>query len=671
MKIIALLFCICLTISLTAQNYDFGKVSKEELVEKFYPLDSTASAAYLYKYRKSYFNYVQDYVQGDGFELITEVQERVKIYSQEGFDKATKEILLYHSGQGREKVSSIKGYTYNLVNGKVEESKLGKDGIYDSDYNKYWDQIKFTMPNIKQGSVIEFKYTISSPFVSKIDEFELQDDIPIKKIEAIFEAPEYFKFKVNTKGYLMAVAKRETKSDKITFNNKTRIVGATQTTSYRSSDLSFLKNVDRYDLSNVPALKEEPYVDNIDNYRSAAGYELSYTDFPQAPIKYYSTTWEDVVKTIYDNQSFGDELDKTGYYDEDVNALIGSISDPLARIAIIYDFVRSKVRWNGYYGKFCDDGVKSAYKGQSGNVAEINLMLTSMLRFAGLNSNPVLVSTRENGIPLFPTIDGYNYVISCVELPQGTILLDATNKYGGPNILPVRTLNWEGRIIRKDKSSSTISLYPNDKSENKITMLTKLSEDGNLQGGIRFFKTNHNAMIFREDYMPSDKDKFIENLENSYNSMEISDFNVKNDLDLSKPILESLKFSLENQADIINDKIYFSPLFFLKSKENPLKLEKREFPVDFGFPSLTSYTITINLPEGYKVESIPEPSGILLPDNLGSYKYNISSRVNAVQVSIETEINESRISPIYYEILKTYFSKILEKESEQIVLTKI
>ena len=31
-----------------SQNVKFGKVSKQELEEKFYPLDSTASAAILY-----------------------------------------------------------------------------------------------------------------------------------------------------------------------------------------------------------------------------------------------------------------------------------------------------------------------------------------------------------------------------------------------------------------------------------------------------------------------------------------------------------------------------------------------------------------------------------------------------------------------------------------------
>src|SRR5690606_37524686 len=123
---------------------------------------------------------------------------------------------------------------------------------------------------------------------------------------------------------------------------------------------------------------------------------------------------------------------------------------------------------------------------------------TAMLRHAGLNSNPVLVSTRQNGIPLFPTLEGYNYVISAIETEQGVILLDASNKYALPNILPSNVLNWEGRIVRKDKSSSTISLYPNQLSKNTITMMANLDVNGKIEGNYRSIKTNHDAMYYRE-----------------------------------------------------------------------------------------------------------------------------------------------------------------------------
>ncbi|CAH8286792.1 uncharacterized protein DUF3857 [Mariniflexile fucanivorans] len=670
MRIAALLLSLCFCISTFAQDFDFGKISKEELEEKFNPLDSSANATYLYKYRKTFFDYQQEY----GFRLITEVHERIKIYNQEGFDYATTQVRLGKNGGDKEEFSSLKAYTYNLVDGKIQDDKIGKDGIFESELHKYADQVKFTMPNIKPGCVVEYKYRIKSPFITNVDEFVFQHDIPVKMIEAKFESPEYFNFKLNTKGFLPVSPNVSKENGKITFMNKTRSQNGNYSpieTSYNSSDLDFTKNITSYNLSNIPALKEEPYVNNIDNYRSAIKYELSYTNFPQTPQKYYSTTWEDVVKTIYESSSFGGELNKTGYYEKDIDAILSSVSDPVQRVSLIFDFVKSKVKWNGYYGYYTNDGVRKAYKDQVGNVAEINLMLTSMLRYAGLNAYPVLVSTRQNGVPLFPTREGYNYVVSYVKLPEGVILLDATNKYSAPNTLPFRALNWQGRVIAEHGGSELIDLYPKEISKNSISMMATISENGTLDGSYRGIKYDHDALSYRESYNDTKKEDFLEKLENKYGGMEISDFDIKNDVDISKPIVESYKFLKESQADVIGNKLYFSPLFFLKTSENPFKLEKREFPVDFGYPSSTKYMININLPEGYKVESAPTPVVLALPDNLGSFKYNLLASETKIQLVIDVEINQSIISSIYYDAVKAYFSKLVEKEAEQIVLTKV
>ena len=201
-------------------------------------------------------------------------------------------------------------------------------------------------------------------------------------------------------------------------------------------------------------------------------------------------------------------------------------------------------------------------------------------------------------------------------------------------------------------------------------MLINLSEDGSIEGSCRSVKTNHSALSYRNRYNNSDENDFLEKLENKYDGLEVSDFKVNNLVELTKPIIEIYKFAIDNQTDIIGDKIYFSPLFFLKSKENPFKLEKREFPVDFGYPSTSLYRFTINLPEGYKVESVPKAEAFALPENFGLFKYNLSHNESTIQLLIETKINSPIISSLYYEALKAYFNKLIEKENEQIVLTK-
>ncbi|SDM01257.1 DUF3857 domain-containing protein [Kriegella aquimaris] len=664
---VALIF---ITLQLQAQEIKFGKVSMEELTEKYNSKDSLSDATYLYKYRKTYFMYSKD----KGFELVTEFHNRLKIYSKEGFDYATKKINLYKEGSSKEKVSGLKGVTYNLHEGEIVESKLRKDGEFEIELSRYHDQKSFTMPNVKEGSVIEYQYSVLSPFISNIDEFILQEDIPIKKTVAIMESPEYFNFRLNTKGFLLIKSDKRTVTDKISFLNKTRSGGqgfSSRNTDFSTSVVSFNKEIATYELSDVPALKEEPFVNNIDNYRSAIKYELSYTKFPNGGLKYYATTWEDVVKKIYDHPNFGTELNKKGYYDDDLETIISGVSKPLDRMELIFDFVKSQIKWNGLYGKYATDGVKKAYKDRTGNVAELNLILTSMLRNAGLKADPVLISTRSHGIPLFPTREGYNYVVSGVETSNGMVLLDATSPFNAPNMIPVRALNWEGRVIAENGTSRSISLIPSKKSTDTAMIEVVINDDGSVDGEFRQQYRGHYAMIFRSKFNKVTQDAFLEQEEKVNDDIEISDYKLTNNSEIGKPIVQFYNFFKEDVVDVVANKLYFSPMLHLASEESPFKLEKREFPVDFGFPWEDKFIIKIKIPEGYQVETLPESKIISLPENLGLFRYVIKNNSQEIDLTASVSINSGIIPPNYYDTLKEFYRQLVEKETEKVVLSKI
>jgi len=666
------IFVLIITTTLNysySQDFNFGKVSKEEIQEKFNPLDSSAPATILYREHKVYFNYVNE----KGFEVVTEIQERVKIYNQKGFKYATEQILLYKSGSEKEKASKIKGVTYNVIDGKIVEDKLDKDAIFDNEYSKYRDEVKFTMPNIKEGTVIEYSYTIYSPFYN-IDEIPLQFDIPVKKVNASVQIPEYFEYALKTKGYLAFIPKKSKKSGSINFMNRHKSGGhglQVGSTSYSTSKVDYITNITTIDLDNVPALKEEKFVNNINNYRSGIKYELAYIKFPNSFAETFTTSWESVAKNIYEYEGFGGELSKTGYFESDIDELIAGSNDNMERAAIIFDYVKSKMNWNNYNGVFCDEGVRKAYKENVGNIADINLMLTSMLRYAGINANPVLVSTRSHGISLFPTREGFNYVISAIEVENNVILLDATEKFTYPDILPERALNWYGRLIRKDGSSLQINLMPTNISRQMVSISFSLDEKGTIEGKLRKQLTDNNALLYRKNFYGVNEDDYLEKLENSLGGIVIKDFELLNQQKISEPIIESFGFSKENAIDVIGDKIYFTPMLFMASNENPFKLEKRDYPVDFSYPKSNRYMINVQIPDGYKIEYLPENAALGLPDNLGMFKYNVASIGNNIQIIVSHEINSAIISPIYYGALKEFYNQLVQKETEKIVLTKV
>ncbi|MBC7846586.1 MAG: DUF3857 domain-containing protein [Flavobacterium sp.] len=650
-----------------AQEFKLGKVSIAELEEKEHPKDPSAVAAILFKKGEVKFIYNEN----EGFQVVTSVKTRIKIYKKEGYEWANQEVRYYLDNSLNESVSFSDAITYNLVGGKIEKTKLKSDGEFIEKINKYWGQKKIAMPNVKEGSVIEFGYTIKTSIVSFLRDWDFQTSIPVNYSELITYIPEYYEYKSNQKGYVSIARTVEKNRASIVINSKERIGWDIVKTQFSQDKIEFDETKTTYLGKNLPAMKEEAYVNNIDNYTSSISHELSLKNFPGTPIKYYSTDWESVVKAIYDYDDFGPELNKTGYFEDDVNKLLTGLNTMPEKISALFNYVKNTVKWNNFKGYSCNDGVKTAYKTKTGNTAEINLMLTAMLRYAGLNANPVLVSTRDNGISFFPSRNAFNCVIAAVETPEGLILLDATEKYSEPNILPLRDLNWMGRLIRKDGTSTVVDLMPKKLSIESTNMNVILKNDGSAEGKLRKQFTNHEALGFRKQNLATTKDSYLEKLENNYNDIEISDYVRDNELDLSNPIVETFAFKDTKDIEIINDKIYLSPMLYLVAKENPFKQEVREYPVDFGYPTQEKYNININIPEGYVVDSMPQPINIATGENVGAFKYMIANNGSIIQIVITKDINTSIVQADFYPVLKDFYQQMTDKQNEKIVLKKI
>lgn len=393
--------------------------------------------------------------------------------------------------------------------------------------------------------------------------------------------------------------------------------------------------------------------------------------YPNKPLQSLSTDWNSVVKTIYDYDDFGLELAKTGYFENDVIEAIAGLNTDEEKVVAIFNFVKRNVKWNSYYGYSCNDGVKKAYQDKTGNIAEINLMLTAMLRYAGLTANPVLLSTRSNGVAIFPNRTAFNYVIAAIETPEGLVLLDATEKFSLPNVLPLRDLNWFGRLIRKDGTSTQVSLTPNGLSRETVNMNVVVSEDGFISGKVRKQLTGQEALLFRQKYVVLKKDTYVEELASRNNGIEVNEYSRENDFASSNPIVESYLFKDTKDFERINEKIYIAPSLFLGIKENPFKQDAREYPIDFGYPVQRKYNITLEIPEGYTVEALPTGLNIAGVDEMGTFKYVIANTGNKVQISMTFEISKAIVSADYYPALKEFFQKILDKQNEKIVLRKV
>lgn len=663
-----LLIFLLFTTFIYSQEYELGKVTIAQLEEKYHPKDTSAVAAILFEKGKTSFNYEEM----NGFSTTTEVLVKIKIYKKEGFEWANRKIRHYIDGK-KETVSFSKGVTYNLVNGEIEKTKLKSSGEFTEKINNFWSETKIVMPNVKEGSIIEYAYIIKSPFISNFPEWSFQKNIPVNHSEYTTLIPEYFVYNTFTKGFSNIKVTRNSDNRKMPYSYS--YVDASRAGTAKServtTELQFVENSTNYIAEDVPALKEESFVNNIDNYSSSILHELSMTKYPNSPTKSYSSDWESVVKTIYDNEDFGGQLNKANFYEEDLNALLKDITTTEDKIITIFSYIKNRLNWNGYVGYYSDKGVKKAYQEKTGNTADINLLLVSMLNYAKLNASPILLSTRSNGIPIFPSRNGFNYVIAGVELSNGSVvLLDATNKNAVPNIIPENALNWFGRIVRKNGTSEMVDLYPKKVSLETISILAELKSDGSISGKQRKQLTDYNAFRFRSRHANRNHDDYVQELEKEHNFSAVENYEVTNTNDLSKPIVETYSFSSNSMTDIIDSKIYITPMLFHQMDVNPFKAEERAYPIDFNFPSKDTYNFSIKIPEGYVVESKPETLNLNMNQNMVSFRYSVSENLGTIQLSCVIEVNSPIIESDYYPHLKELFNQIVLKQNEKIVLVK-
>lgn len=185
-NIFTLLF-VSFACTVFAGDFRLGKVSKEELMEKEHPLDPSAEAAVLYKKGKTYFD-----IENEKWVVFTEVEVRVKIYSKEGYDWANVAVPYYYKRVSGESVSFKDAVTYNLVDGEIQKTSLKKGEEFTDELSKTRRQKKIILPDVKAGSVIEYKYIVKSPYVYSLADWFFQDRIPVNYVQYNLNIPQFF-----------------------------------------------------------------------------------------------------------------------------------------------------------------------------------------------------------------------------------------------------------------------------------------------------------------------------------------------------------------------------------------------------------------------------------------------------------------------------------------------
>lgn len=613
-KIFTIFFFTSIVFSVTAQNFKFDDITKAELAITQDGVFPEADAAILHR------NILFKYGRALYF------SERIKIYKKDGFEYSNFETNF-------EDIKSLKAYVYNLEGGNIVKTKVDRKNIF-KEKNDDRETMKFAFPNVKEGSILEITYKVENIGMRYL---YTQAAIPTKKIKIAIQNPGRLGLKVSENPLGKVFLKRFDSDFQILFRGE-----------------------------NIPALKEEEYVPNINAYRGKLFIERIWLKSGRQ-----LNTWADVAERHNDYSWFGRELKSSGsYYKDELKRILGNETDTLKRAKIIYYYLQDRMNWDDYYSRGADN-IRETFISKKGDTGDINLLLTSMLKKAGIRAHLTPVASKSRGYILFPTFTGFNSLISTVEIGDDMFLLDASRKNATFGLIHQDLMNGDGLVIYEDDSYKLIPTKSDVKSvSTRLIEMSISPEEMIVTGKVKRRITNHFAWEYRNDYGKFDGTSYKKTLEKNA-LLRVSNFEQKNLNDPQYPIDMSYDFEYEENVEFINDEVYFEPLLFFGISENVFKNEKRLFPIDYEYPFLRNYIINCKIPEGYEVKLLPKAQNITVEDNVGKLKYNINSNDTHIQISFAVEINYALIPSIYYDGLKSLYEEHFRISESKVVLSKI
>ena len=636
----------------TTQPY--GTVSNDDLQLKQCDFEKDANAEMLFEKADLYFS--------DNLIMITEeIHKRIKIFNDNGKDQADIKIpyLAFWGGERLESISGIQAETINMVDGKQVITKLDKKLIYTKNIDKDRAEITFTMPDVKPGCIIEYKYKWNTAAYYDFPDWYFQEKIPVRYNELSTATPDVFYFR--TMAHINDPYVKSTHS----IDGRSLLDG-TDTYQYD------LVNEDKA-MANIHSLASEPYMSSFHDNVEAIRFQL----ISVRPIGGFahigSDSWAKVGGYLADDDGFGGQLKGKLAGEDAIVQKAKALKTDDEKIAYLFNQVKNTLKWNGVDDWETTDGTSHAWDTKSGNSAEINLALYRLLKQAGLEAYPMVVSTREHGKvdPFYTSVGQFNRAVVYIPVDSTKqYVLDATGKYNMYNETPDELLNSPGLYI--DKKANTYDIVPLKRSapvRESILINAEIKAGGKLEGTAEIANTSYNRIAAIDKYKTDGEQKYIDFLKDGDNNIKISSVKMDNMEVDTLPLTQNIGFNMD-LAGSDENYIYLSPNLFTPFKSNPFLSENRMTDVDFAYPQSYSINGVYKIPAGYKTDALPKNVNLVMPDKSFVFKRLVVEQDGSIMVRHNITFNVAEYSKDNYGNLFAFFKKMNEMLAEQIVLKK-
>ncbi len=672
--------CFALATSAQKAPIKFGKIDESDLKMKVYPKDSAASAVILCDYGDARVQYNK---VSEAFEIVYLFHKRIKIFKADPSvleNIANVEIAYRNFGaKSQEVITNLKAVVYEFDNDRIKETKLDKSGIFDKEEFKHYFTKKFTLPNVKNGVIVEYSYEIKSNLIFQPRTWYFQSNYPTKLSEYHFAFSQYHIYAYNQEGFNKLTSNEKgTDTQELTFTERADAKSSSgldgaPTGRMESYNVTLNMTTNKWTMNDVPALRNEAFITTPLDYYDKMEFQLnSIKPFNGSNIP-FSNTWEQFVKDEIKSGTTGKRLRQHGAIKDLTKSLTKDKTDPMDKIAAISNYIKTNISTQNGFFLADDRSNDDVIQKKTGTVGDINLLFGAMLSEAGLKVTPVLLSTRSHGrvAQTYPLLSRFNYLIMSVNIDGKDILLDAVNAALPTTILPLEVLNGQGLFMDIDKPRWV------DLQGNKMMDLTNADvtiENGKiLRGSISTTQKSYKGWNSRLKITQDGADKHAKAmLEKLVGNGKLTSQKFENTTNSNDPLKGKFEFETSEFMDVNAEHIYLNPMLSFGKTENLLKKSERLFPVDFAYPSDEIYNFSLKVPAGYVVEELPKAVNLKWEDGSVVFQY-IVAPANAdgvVKITSKLSIKKPIFYAAEYADLKKTFDEIVAKHAEQIVLKK-
>lgn len=604
------------------------------------------------------------------FSYVYQQHTRILILNKKAFDLAKVNVTVYAGENGADKAENFAGSTYNLENGVVSETKLDKKDVFEDRKDKYYIEKKFTLPAVREGSIIEYTYSITSP----------HDNFPGWEFQSTEYPTLYSEYEVEIpQAMFYVVVKQGVHSFDVD-------KGSEGHASYRivqkNHDAGALANVDddytanatttkhRWVMKNIPPLRYETYLSTPRNYIDKIQFQLEKW-YDGTEYHDQTNTWAKATEELLKADDFGQPLSDDKYWLKNLpDKITEGTSTQLGQAKAIYYYVQEHFTCTDHYDFHITTTLSDVLKKNSGTVGDINLLLAAMLRQRGLDSDPVLLSTREFGFNLakYPIMRRLNYVIVRLSLDGVVYYLDAAHPELGFGQLAGNCYNGHARII-SDKDSGSVYFDADSLHEKRTTMVFLINGAKGLEGTYQAVLGPVESYDTRQRISDIGEKEYFKRLQASYGEdLELGQTNLDSLDKKEDPITVRYSFVLKQTSG--SSMIYFNPFLGDIHRENPFKAADRKYPVEMPYTTDNLYLLNLEIPEGYDVEELPKSARVALNGDQGSFEYLIARQDNMIQLRCRIKLNKAYFPADDYANLRDFYAFIVKKQSEQIILKK-